>query len=218
MATIASQIGDDAVKALKRAVTKNADDISDTVIKSSRRTAERISNEGLSSFTPKNIRMVNRTERAAYTSVRNENIKINRQKDNLRKIIDSSDDYEKILQAQDNLDMLENVTKRGRKKIPTEKTAKEYRSSDGLNDLETAEEMAKAWGGGSTGGNSSSRKMDNSSAGAAAIDGNNGKLDKFMRQAVPIGIGGGLVFSMFNRNGQMSNSELYGQQKPYGYQ
>ena len=44
------------------------------------------------------------------------------------------------------------------------------------------------------------------------------KLDSFMRSAVPIGVGGGLLFTMFNRGGNMSNSELYGQQQPYSQQ
>ena len=41
------------------------------------------------------------------------------------------------------------------------------------------------------------------------------KMDGIIRHAVPIAVGGGLVFSMFNRGGNMSNSELYGQQQPY---
>ena len=40
-------------------------------------------------------------------------------------------------------------------------------------------------------------------------------MDGIIRHAVPIAVGGGLVFSMFNRGGNMSNSELYGQQQPY---
>lgn len=44
-----------------------------------------------------------------------------------------------------------------------------------------------------------------------------GKIDNFLKQAIPIAVGGGLVFSMFNRGGQMSNSELYGQQNSYSY-
>jgi hypothetical protein len=43
-----------------------------------------------------------------------------------------------------------------------------------------------------------------------------GKMDSFLKQAIPIAVGGGLIFSMFGRGGQMSNSELYGQQKAYG--
>ena len=41
-------------------------------------------------------------------------------------------------------------------------------------------------------------------------------MDGFLKKAVPVAVGGGLVFSMFNRGGQMSNSELYGQQQQYG--
>lgn len=45
----------------------------------------------------------------------------------------------------------------------------------------------------------------------------NGRMDKVLRKSVPVAIGGGLIFSMCSRNGSMSSSELYGQQKPYGY-
>lgn len=46
------------------------------------------------------------------------------------------------------------------------------------------------------------------------------KVDGFLKKAVPIGVGGGLLFTLFDRGGQMSNSELYGQTNngnPYGY-
>jgi hypothetical protein len=42
-----------------------------------------------------------------------------------------------------------------------------------------------------------------------------GKMDKALSKAIPMAVGGGLIFSMFNRGGQMSNSELYGQSTPY---
>jgi hypothetical protein len=45
-----------------------------------------------------------------------------------------------------------------------------------------------------------------------------GKMDAFLKKAIPVTVGGGLIFSMFNRGGQMSNSELYGQSNQYGYQ
>lgn len=62
-----------------------------------------------------------------------------------------------------------------------------------------------------------SKKVRDESAGAAATEkGNAGKMDSFLKQAIPITVGGGLIFSMFGRGGQMSNSELYGQQKAYG--
>lgn len=38
-----------------------------------------------------------------------------------------------------------------------------------------------------------------------------------IQKGVGLGVGGALVFSMFDKGGQMSNSELYGQQQPYGY-
>ena len=61
------------------------------------------------------------------------------------------------------------------------------------------------------------KKINDKSAGAAATQKDNfGKMDSFLKKAVPIAVGGGLVFSMFNRGGQMSNSELYGQQQQYG--
>lgn len=41
------------------------------------------------------------------------------------------------------------------------------------------------------------------------------KMDGVLKKAVPVAVGGGLIFSMFNRGGQMSNSELYGQQPQY---
>ena len=44
-----------------------------------------------------------------------------------------------------------------------------------------------------------------------------GKFSNMLQKAIPTAIGGGLVFSMFNRSGQMNNAELYGQQRPYGY-
>ena len=43
------------------------------------------------------------------------------------------------------------------------------------------------------------------------------KIDGFMQNAIPMAVGGGLIFSMFDRKGQMSNKELYGQASPYGY-
>jgi hypothetical protein len=42
------------------------------------------------------------------------------------------------------------------------------------------------------------------------------KMDGMLKKTIPIAVGGGLIFSMFNRGGQMSNSELYGQQPQYG--
>lgn len=41
-------------------------------------------------------------------------------------------------------------------------------------------------------------------------------MDGVLKKAIPIAVGGGLVFSMFNRGGQQSNSELYGQRQSYG--
>ena len=93
-----------------------------------------------------------------------------------------------------------------KKKVKQEQKAKRIDPGD----VAAAEDIGKAWGGGN-------KKMPDSSAGAAAAEKENfGKMDTFLKKAVPIAVGGGLVFSMFNRGGQMSNSELYGQQQQYG--
>lgn len=42
------------------------------------------------------------------------------------------------------------------------------------------------------------------------------KFDGALKKAIPVAVGGGLIFSMFNRGGQQSNSELYGQKQSYG--
>lgn len=42
------------------------------------------------------------------------------------------------------------------------------------------------------------------------------KIDGALKKAIPVAVGGGLIFSMFNRGGQQSNSELYGQRQSYG--
>ena len=41
------------------------------------------------------------------------------------------------------------------------------------------------------------------------------KMDGAMRRIVPAAVGGGLIFAMASRGGNMSNNELYGQQQPY---
>ena len=46
----------------------------------------------------------------------------------------------------------------------------------------------------------------------------NNILGTLKDKAIPIGVGGGLLFAMTGRSGQMSNAELYGQQTPYNYQ
>lgn len=38
-----------------------------------------------------------------------------------------------------------------------------------------------------------------------------------IKKTVGLGVGGAIVFNMFDKGGQMSNAELYGQQQPYGY-
>lgn len=38
-----------------------------------------------------------------------------------------------------------------------------------------------------------------------------------IKKTVGLGVGGALIFNMFDKGGQMSNAELYGQQSPYGY-
>lgn len=38
-----------------------------------------------------------------------------------------------------------------------------------------------------------------------------------IKKTIGLGVGGALVFNMFDKGGQMSNAELYGQQSPYGY-
>lgn len=53
-------------------------------------------------------------------------------------------------------------------------------------------------------------------AAATATEKVNSKTSSWKDNLVPIGVGGGLIFTMASRSGQMSNSELYGQQKPYG--
>lgn len=66
-------------------------------------------------------------------------------------------------------------------------------------------------------------KEQNATAGAtAASDTKKNKAKDFfnktnIQKGVGLGVGGALVFSMFDKGGQMSNSELYGQQQPYGY-
>ena len=45
----------------------------------------------------------------------------------------------------------------------------------------------------------------------------NNILGTLKDKAIPIGVGGGLLFAMTGRSGQMSNAELYGQQTPYNY-
>lgn len=41
------------------------------------------------------------------------------------------------------------------------------------------------------------------------------KENKLLRNAVPTAVGGAMIFTMMNRRGQQSNSQLYGQQTPY---
>lgn len=43
----------------------------------------------------------------------------------------------------------------------------------------------------------------------------NSKEDSLLRKYVPTAVGAGIIFTMANRRGQQSNSELYGQQSPY---
>lgn len=59
-------------------------------------------------------------------------------------------------------------------------------------------------------------KAKEKEAAAANLKENKEKVGGFMNKAIPTAIGGGLIFSMFSNKGQMSNSELYGQQRPYG--
>lgn len=42
-------------------------------------------------------------------------------------------------------------------------------------------------------------------------------MNKKINDLLPAAVGGGILFAMANRGGQMTNSELYGQQSPYGY-
>lgn len=51
----------------------------------------------------------------------------------------------------------------------------------------------------------------------AAKDGDKTIFGLTGKQVLGTAVGGGLIFSMFNRGGKMSNSELYGQSSPYGY-
>lgn len=51
----------------------------------------------------------------------------------------------------------------------------------------------------------------------AAKDGDKTIFGLTGKQMLGTAVGGGLIFSMFNRGGQMTNSELYGQSSPYGY-
>ena len=62
-----------------------------------------------------------------------------------------------------------------------------------------------------------SQKAKKAKADAAFGDKVVDKTDKALRAVVPAAIGGGLIFSMFDRGGQMTNNELYGQSRPYGY-
>lgn len=41
------------------------------------------------------------------------------------------------------------------------------------------------------------------------------KESNFLKNAVPTAVGGAMIFTMMNRRGQQSNSQLYGQQSPY---
>lgn len=51
----------------------------------------------------------------------------------------------------------------------------------------------------------------------AAVEGDKTIFGLTGKQILGTAVGGGLIFSMFNRGGKMSNSELYGQSSPYGY-
>ena len=51
----------------------------------------------------------------------------------------------------------------------------------------------------------------------AAVKGDKTVFGLTDKQMLGAAVGGGLIFSMFNRGGQMTNSELYGQSSPYGY-
>lgn len=51
----------------------------------------------------------------------------------------------------------------------------------------------------------------------AAVQGDKTIFGLTGKQVLGTAVGGGLIFSMFNRGGKMSNSELYGQSSPYGY-
>lgn len=86
-------------------------------------------------------------------------------------------------------------------KILQEKKDSALRESKNFNNQQDA---IKKYGKGGTGSSSGKNVLG-------------AKMDGFLKQAIPIAVGGGLVFSMFNRGGQMSNSELYGQQNSYGY-
>lgn len=41
------------------------------------------------------------------------------------------------------------------------------------------------------------------------------KESKMLKNAVPMAVGGAMIFTMMNRRGQQSNSQLYGQSTPY---
>ena len=50
----------------------------------------------------------------------------------------------------------------------------------------------------------------------AAVQGDKTIMGLTSKQLLGTAVGGGLIFSMFNRGGQQSNAELYGQSTPYG--
>ena len=259
MATIASQIGDDAVKALKRAVTKNTDEIGEVILKQGEKfekndlyartlkqgkkfekNKEKYVNDIISNVSEEVDLSLFRNKKSVTESYDDvlKNTKQYRQQERIMKnqrrmaSKNKTDDVIILKRRTDTNPVYDEAIRRGFDPADDNFEESVRRIESELATKRVWAEKAKK-GSGSQYNNAAAtsepkipkenspktkNRVDNSSPGSAAIDGDNGKLDKFMRQAVPIGIGGGLVFSMFNRNGQMSNSELYGQAKPYGYQ
>jgi hypothetical protein len=181
-----------------------------------KRTADRVGRSIDQEQIKDNISNWRKNEQSFYDN-RSNNISNNYFKTNesvMNSSVNNVGDIADYADAQD-VYMNKYTTRHNDKMLKREQSAARIRAS--AQDEAIANEYAKAHGG----GEKYSKKVADDSAGAAVTDATKDssklsqKMDGVLKKAVPIAVGGGLIFSMFNRGGQMSNSELYGQQPSY---
>ena len=212
MANIGEMIGKEAVEQITKGLFREGNKVTKNVVKE---VAENIDLSSVRKSSDELLKSLNSTEHLAMRNARKININ-NRESSVIRGAhqaygkSNGTMSLEELVNEARRQKSMGNVSQINKSKIPESMSARgslfENMSDRQFNKLENKaiKKNEKIM-------SNSKKKTVNETVNA------DGKVNSLLNQALPIAVGGGLIFAMANRGGNMSNSELYGQQSPYGY-
>jgi hypothetical protein len=212
MANIGEMIGKEAVEQITKGLFREGNKVTKNVVKE---VAENIDLSSVRKSSDELLKSLNSTEHLAMRNARKININ-NRESSVIRGAhqaygkSNGTMSLEELVNEARRQKSMGNVSQINKSKIPESMSA---RGSlfENMSDRQFSKLENKAIKKNEKIMSNSKKKTVNETVNA------DGKVNSLLNQALPIAVGGGLIFAMANRGGNMSNSELYGQQSPYGY-